>query len=171
VLHDNGWTVAGLPPYGADGMHVRVRRDKDGRRVITDLYVHGDELTAETLRGISMPRLAARFNSPGQADPGEGPDDDLTVAELRRRAGLRAERERDKRKYVKRAALSRPDGSDPETFYRLVASAYNQYAQEVRAPAKAIAEEAGVPVSTVHRWVREARRRGFMPPGRKGRAV
>ena len=26
-----------------------------------------------------------------------------------------------------------------------------------------------VPVTTAHRWVKEARRRGFLPPGRKGR--
>jgi len=26
-----------------------------------------------------------------------------------------------------------------------------------------------VPVTTAHRWVKEARRRGFLPPGQKGR--
>jgi len=33
-----------------------------------------------------------------------------------------------------------------------------------------LAEANGVPVSTVHRWVKEARRRGFLPPGRPGRS-
>jgi hypothetical protein len=38
--------------------------------------------------------------------------------------------------------LRRPDRSDPDAFYALVASAYGQYAEESKAPAKAIAEEA-----------------------------
>src|SRR6266511_2308763 len=33
----------------------------------------------------------------------------------------------------------------------------------------AIAAVNGVPVSSVHGWVKEARRRGFLPPGQKGR--
>ena len=32
-----------------------------------------------------------------------------------------------------------------------------------------LAEEANVPVRTVHGWIREARRRGFLPPGKQGR--
>lgn len=48
--------------------------------------------------------------------------------------------------------------------------AYGEYVAESNAPAKEIAGEAGVPVTTVHRWIREARRRGFLPPARKGRA-
>jgi transposase len=39
------------------------------------------------------------------------------------------------------------------------------------APAQTIAEANGVPVTTVHRWIREARRRGSLPPARgKGQA-
>lgn len=68
-----------------------------------------------------------------------------------------------------RPAITRPDGSDPEAFYRNVATAYRQYATGTKAPAKAIADEAGVPVTTVHRWVREARQRGFLPHGRRGK--
>ena len=68
-----------------------------------------------------------------------------------------------------RPAITRPDGSDPEAFYRNVAIAYRQYATGTKAPARAIADEAGVPVTTVHRWVREARQRGFLPQGRRGR--
>jgi transposase-like protein len=98
-------------------------------------------------------------------------NDDLTVGELRKEAARVAEEQRElRRRGVVRRQLTRPDPADPEEFYRLVATAYGEYAAESNAPAKGIAEEAGVPVTTVHRWIREARRRGFLPPARKGRA-
>lgn len=70
-----------------------------------------------------------------------------------------------------RPKLTRPaPGIDPDEFYRQVAAAYREYALQSRSPAKQIAAEDGpdVPVTTAHRWVREARRRGFLPPIRKG---
>jgi transposase-like protein len=69
---------------------------------------------------------------------------------------------------TQRAPLTRPDGTDPEGFSRRVAEAYNEAVQATPAPAPALAEEAGVPVVTVHRWIADARRRGALPPGRKG---
>ena len=66
--------------------------------------------------------------------------------------------------------LPRPDGSDPATFYRSVADAYNATVLHSSHPARLMAEQAQVPVGTVHRWIAEARRRGFLPPARKGRA-
>lgn len=70
----------------------------------------------------------------------------------------------------RRETLSRPDGTDPEGFSRRVAEAYAEAASATRAPATVLAEEADVPVTTVHRWIREARQRGLLPPARKGRA-
>ncbi len=176
----DGW--ASWPgPDGAEGLHVRVRRDDTGRLLITDLYLHGGEITAETLRAISLPQLAAALNAPqpespeqlaaahagarswAQGAPAAWSDDDLTVPKLRSRAP--SERSTARR----REQLSRPDGQDPDVFYRNVALAYSDHAATVRAPAKALAAEADVPVTTVHRWVREARRRGHLPPGRQGR--
>lgn len=71
---------------------------------------------------------------------------------------------------VDRPQLTRPDGLDPEAFYRRVAEAYVDVLSRTTAIAPALAEEAGVPVATVHRWIGEARRRGFLNPARKGRA-
>lgn len=51
-----------------------------------------------------------------------------------------------------------------------VAAAYRWNTNLNRPPAPAIAAAAGVPVRTVHRWVYEARKRGFLPPARAGRA-
>lgn len=69
-----------------------------------------------------------------------------------------------------RPPLTRPDGTDPEGFSRRVAQAYKEAVVDTRTPAKALADEAGVPVTTVHRWIRDARRLGLLPPARKGRA-
>lgn len=98
--------------------------------------------------------------------------DQLTVDTFRRvsLARIEAELNRGPVDPGERSKLHRPDGSDSQTFYRLVARAYGEYSTGSKAPVKAIAEEADVPVTTAHRWVREARRRGYLPPARKGAA-
>lgn len=62
----------------------------------------------------------------------------------------------------------RPDGTDPDGFYRRVADRYAELVITTNAPARDIAAESGVPVTTVHRWIREARRRGHLAPARQG---
>lgn len=173
ALHENGWKTIGGPPQGADGAHVRYARDESGRWVITDVYVHGPGLTGETLRGLSLARIEAMQNGPKAVDPGSADDGDLTLGELRRRGAEVTEHEKRRRKkldgVVTRGGLSRPDGRDPDEFYSEVATAYRQYAEASKSPAAAMAQEAEVPVKTVHRWISEARRRGHLPPGRRGR--
>jgi hypothetical protein len=62
-------------------------------------------------------------------------------------------------------------GRYPDGFYEGVAAAYHRAVSERVAPAQTIAEANRVPVTTVHRWIREARRRGLLPPARgKGQA-
>mgnify|MGYP000947187112 CR=1 FL=1 len=69
-----------------------------------------------------------------------------------------------------REPLKRPTGQEPDEFYRRVAEAYTEVIRQTRAVAPVLAEEADVPVRTVHGWIRESRRRGFLPPGKRGRA-
>lgn len=60
--------------------------------------------------------------------------------------------------------LNRPDRSDPKGFACAVADAYLSAAQEdARRPAQILAAESGVPVSTMRRWIAEARRQGALP--------
>jgi hypothetical protein len=134
------WVVVNDPPTGVASVRLRGRRSESGRFVITDLHLHGDQLTAESLRGLSLARLEAKLNS-----------------SLRGSGGVREVLSR------------RSDETDPDDFYRIVADAYVEYAAQSKAPGKAIAEEARVPASTAHRWIRQARHRGFLPVGQKGR--
>jgi hypothetical protein len=176
---EGGWIS--LP--GADGavLHVRVS-GRDDQVVITDLFIHSpDGITSTAVRGLSISRLEAELNAAIHCEPvseatelgmaadfARGAGDDApepTLAELRTRMPItRAERP------AQRPRLTRPGGADPDEFYPLVAQAYWEYAPLTRAPAKEIATEAGVPITTVHRWIREARRRGFLSSAKKGKA-
>ena len=53
-----------------------------------------------------------------------------------------------------------------DDFYLQVAGAFSVASAMGQRPAVRIADANGVPVSTVHRWVKEARRRGVMGPAR-----
>lgn len=53
-------------------------------------------------------------------------------------------------------------------FALRVARQYRYFSAVSRSPAKQMAEEAGVPLSTIRWWLREARRLQALPPGRKG---
>jgi len=147
-------------------------QEREGRFVVTDLYLHGDEITAATLRAIPIRQVEAQANTPAGAYLSRlriQREDDPTLEELR--AGFALEREaKQQRRRKRREPLSRPDRTDPDAFYRQVAAAYSDVAGETRKVAKVLADEAGVPVTTVHRWVLEARRRGYLPPARRGRA-
>jgi len=58
----------------------------------------------------------------------------------------------------------------PDDFYRRVADLYRRLVGVVRAPAGVIADANRVPVKRVHEWVKVARDRGFLLPGRQGKA-
>lgn len=63
-----------------------------------------------------------------------------------------------------------PDGKITDEFLRNLAAMYRWAVAAGKAPGPAIAESAGVPVSRVHRWVAQARQRGFLAPAIKGKA-
>lgn len=66
--------------------------------------------------------------------------------------------------------ITAPQGRITDAFLEDVAAAYRWHVGAKNAPAPAIAENSGVPVRTVHRWIYEARKRGILPPARTGRA-
>ncbi|MBC2934696.1 hypothetical protein [Nocardioides sp. zg-1228] len=65
--------------------------------------------------------------------------------------------------------IGRPDGTDD--WYQQFAKVFTFAKRhgQARAPATFLAERNGVPVTTIHRWTREARRRGFLPPDPRGK--
>lgn len=68
------------------------------------------------------------------------------------------------------AELRPPEGRLTDDFLKKIAAAHRYYSAISKSPAKDIAEQARVPVRTVHRWVLKAREKGFLPPARRGRA-
>lgn len=58
----------------------------------------------------------------------------------------------------------------PESFYEHVARVYESVAAESDRPSVVIAEASRVPPATVRSWVAQARERGHLRPGRRGRA-
>lgn len=147
--------VRGVP--GVDGVHLEVEV-RDGRAVVVGLYVHGAEITPTVLHQVPLARLAARLNTglDRLGDPNELTylQGAMTGIESARAANLMRLRDR---------------GLD-EDFFAELARIYLYATTQTRAPAKLIADEIGVPVKTVHRWVREARLAGALPPARKGAA-
>lgn len=181
---------AGSDPWitlsGADGTTVHVRARRHGSRVmITDIYLHtADGITPAAFRGLSLSRLEAELNlasSPRPTVPAsemptltaiydaardeDDPAPEPTLAELRSRTPTFTADEQ-----PPRPRLTRPGNNGTDEFYALVAAAYTEHAPRTSAPAKEIAAEAGVPISAAHRWIREARRRGFLPPAQKGKS-
>jgi hypothetical protein len=68
------------------------------------------------------------------------------------------------------APLRRRGDDAAGEFSNRVAYYYKIFAQITPHPAKAIAEHSNVPVGTVRGWIHEARVRGKLPPGTRGRA-
>lgn len=56
-----------------------------------------------------------------------------------------------------------------DKFYALVAIQYTKLGETTDQPTKTLAELNGTTVASSQRWLWEARKRGFLPPGRQGR--
>ncbi|GAA3298110.1 hypothetical protein Dvina_52515 [Dactylosporangium vinaceum] len=162
------------PPL-AGTVLVRVAVGAGGRLVLTGLRIDGTP-SAELLRAIPVGRIEAAANAQLAADEVAG----STTAVVRVReapvgpplaADIGWEMVEPALAVVRTAA---PESvrlrGRPDVFYRRVADVYLEYAQESPRPACDLADQHGVPVSTAHRWVKEARRRGFLPPGRPGKS-
>ncbi len=168
-------------------MHLHVRQ-RDGRMVADQILITAPEITADLLRQVKPARvlasvaktLAAAASLTASSSVSASatvipatveasvtaptPETVTTLEELTSRVPPR------KRKPSRRKPLGRPDGSDPDGFYYLVATAYLSAAEESRKPAVLLAEESGVPVESVRRWIKESRRRGLLGVATRGRA-
>lgn len=192
----HGWCEVALRDEGGPAPRVLVklaREEGGGRTVIARMIYVGDghtmlrqpvlPVTSAALRALPIGRIEAAINKtdlPADVFGDDGLDNGFGVHFAPVDAALAAYLEQTEHRWLNwsrtlpaapaREPLSRPDGTDPDAFSRRVAQAYMAAVESTGAPAKALAEEAGVPVTTVHRWIREARQRGHLPPARKGRA-
>ncbi|GAC1569992.1 MAG: hypothetical protein NVS3B18_01690 [Candidatus Dormibacteria bacterium] len=138
---------------------------------IVELYLaDSDGITGRDLRALPLGQIEAAVNQRANAermaryanrsDGGLGIGFNQTLAEL-------AE---DKPKLRRpRMRVPVPAGAKkPDSFYEQIAYRYGWLqAEGVRSPAEELAEANHVPTSTVHRWIKEARRRGVMAPGQR----
>ncbi len=128
---------------------MRVGEGDDGRLHIVDLYVAG-AVSAEVLRSVPVGRIEATANA--QLHP-------TAAGPPRKRAATIPPRLRDN------AVRGYPDA-----FYDAVAKTYRHLAATTARPVGELADANQVPVTTAQRWVKEARRRGLLAPGRPGKA-
>lgn len=141
-LGEEWQAVAGV----REDVQVYVRwQQEDGGSRLSGLCIVGDEITTDVVRSIPVGRLA---NLPGLV--ADGMSGEQFFREL--------------------APLARRKGDDPDEFSSRVAWYYRMFAATSAKPAKDIADHSHVPVATVRGWIREARLRGKLPPGKKGKA-
>ncbi len=173
------------PPLTA-GVQVRVGRSDGGRLVLTGVRVDGPP-TAEVLRSIPVGRIEAAANAQltivddavvavaVQRAPGRQPQVSESCWETAD-PGLAVDRPGGpgvgppRLSVLPSAEIAAGQRGRTDDFYRDIASAYSDRAQASARPAADLAEAGGVPGSTAHRWIKEARRRGFLPPGRPGKS-
>jgi hypothetical protein len=172
---EDGWVLWSRGTGGTtDGLMVYAQlwAEKEGDRgEIFQLAVSGRNLTTDRLRSIPVAHIQTLANTSTEFSPHIENTPQNTMGEAFDK--FRQESNR----YIMAKALrkahkplTRPDGTNPDAFYRQVADAYRDVAPNNRKVAVVLAEEADVPVGTVHRWILEARRRGFLPSARQGRA-
>jgi len=137
-----GW----MGPYpGIDGadLWARYGRSPSGRWALSGVMLLGDAITSAQLRKVPVAALENSWNlSNAQASAKRDEISDLPP-------------------------LKRTPDMTPEAFSRLVAEHYRRWADLVPHAVPAMAADCGASRATVHSWVREARLRGFLPPGRE----
>ncbi len=183
---ESDWCEWRQDPPLACALFVQVARSDNGRVVLVGLRIDGAP-TADLLRSIPVGRIEAAANAQlTLAEAGSaarGKDMPEPAVRVRTRtpapaAGYGWETTDPRRALDRPPAAAAPDhnGAEvtrrgrPDDFYQEIAHAYLALAQTSTRPASDLAETRAVPVTTTHRWVKEARRRGFLPPGRPGTA-
>ncbi|MER6252325.1 hypothetical protein ABT224_13295 [Streptomyces sp. NPDC001584] len=142
-LGDDWQAVEGVIPEGR--VYIQWTQPEAGSPYLSGICLADRPITSDLLRSIPVGRLEnlARAKNGGALD--EGFSEDLEP-------------------------LKRQAGQSPEDFAERVAWYYENFARLSSKPAKLISDHSGVPLPTVHGWIREARLRGKLPPGRRGKA-
>jgi hypothetical protein len=170
TYHGGGWMLA--DNGRGERISVRFKPSGQGRLDPVELRVDGPLLDSNTLRRLPLAFMETFANTVWRTDlqdmldvapEGDLHDRNYMPPQFSEPGSIR-------RSIVRKTArLKIPVGAKPDSFYQQVAKTYSRLARGSNRPAAELAEVNDVPVTTAHRWVKEARRRGFLPPGRKGR--
>jgi hypothetical protein len=147
-LGDHWYTWSDGVPEGAE-LRVHATVADDGRYHL-DALEYAGPVSATLLRTIPVGRIEAAVNALARHghDPGRKPAEARVPDKLRNH--------------------SVP--GYPDEFYEVIARAYRALAADSPRPIVELAEANEVPLTTAQRWVKEARRRALLPPGRRGKA-
>jgi len=185
-----GW---GWFSYGAkdEGVVARVRfaLRPDGRLEAAEMHVEGrpdhvegrPNLAGEAARIVPLTSMEAWANGRGYDELVAGIAETGTETEEAMDSWLKAVGGGDREPMVRLNARRQhpelririPEGPKrPDSFYRKVGQVYMRAVEDgSHRPAQLIADENNLPVTTVRRWIREARVRKVMKPAQtKGRA-
>jgi hypothetical protein len=170
TFHGGGWMLA--DNERGDRVTVRFQLSERGRLEPVELRLDGPVLNSNTLRRLPLTVMETFANTVWHGEmrdmldvqpAGDLHDRNVMPPQFSEPHSIRRSITR------KTARLKIPDGAKPDSFYQQVAKIYSQLARGSNRPAVELAEVNHVPVTTAHRWVKEARRRGFLLPGQKGR--
>jgi hypothetical protein len=183
-IRDGGWVeVLQQRAAGQQRFYVRVQPDRLGWLRLSELYLaaqHGEALTAEQLRLLRLGALEQLLNLPAQRaairqslmrdakpptdTPRSHDGEDANAAQGTSVQEIPTEEPEPE-------PLQRPQRRPyPDGFYRDVAAAYRRNLRHGLPPNATLAQETGSPKTTIARWIKEARRRGYLGSGQQGRA-
>lgn len=162
---------------------VHVCAGDRGRLVIDQLHVKASGRAAapsnrsvtchaidpSSVRELTLGRLETLINSPAVSEAILGDVTSPNLSPEARRLPSAASLEKSARPVAGSEGLSLEIPSTyrkTDEFYAQVARLFEAAAQASTQPAIDIANANGLPKTTVHRWIREARRRGVMKPTR-----
>jgi hypothetical protein len=162
-----GWAEAAWPPGHVAYVRFALNRDKKTVRV-TELRI--PDPTGEALRSFPLARIETAANASaifmvGYANGHTLPEPTDVHGHFKKIRGRLA-----KDQEAGRFILDRPEGRFlDDGFYIRVAKAYREAAALGLNPRQTLAKDSHAATDTVARWVGEARRRGYLPPGKPGK--
>jgi hypothetical protein len=186
----DGWAWVNLPAVEDidKGVWVQVVEDlaRGGRLIVRSLWVElMDGVTGRALDSVRLGSIEAALNAPGVAERLRQRVPTVTAQEQHAPSHVRlpnlpsllelappvmGERLGRQRGGLRVRGAGTQEGKRPDDFYRRVAEIFSTQSTQSRHPAVDIANANDVEVSTVHRWLKEARRRGLLAPSnREGR--
>ncbi len=179
-IGDGGW-CAYFDPDLPGPVYVRFAVEDDGRLSVAEFFLPSawQPITATALRLVPFSVIEATANAGARASIVGRMGTAWVDVEAQLRTLGPGQRGPGAKRYRiaagppgrgERLQLGVPDSRPyPDAFYARVTDAYRYLVDNRQAPAPALAEANNVPVTTVHRWVREARKRGIMNAASHGK--